>query len=192
MAEIIKCAIIADEDLFTYLKTHKEDIFKQDEKTLMHIMSRAIEIKLDHVTGDVKEQNKRLKLNYGHTIGHAIEISISVLEDVYRHGEGVSLGMVGAAYIAKNYFGLDDEVLFKHEHILKQYDLPVRVDAEKVNFDRETLIEECMANVYKDKKRKDNKLQLILHGNIGRCEIYSDIPDALIRDAFQYVTGGRK
>ena len=191
LAEIIKCAIVADRDLFAYLKTHKEDIFAQDEEALMHIMSRAIEIKLGYVNGDVREENKRLKLNYGHTLGHAIEVSTSVLEEVYRHGEGVSLGMAGAAYIAENYFGSDDKLLNDHENILRQYGLPVHLDAEKMNFDRRTLIEECMLNVYKDKKRQDNKLRIILPRDIGSCEIHSDIPDALIRKAFQYVIGGK-
>lgn len=190
LAEIIKCAIIADKNLFMYLKTQSDAVFKREEEVLRYIMSRAIEIKLEHVTGDVQEQGKRLKLNYGHTLGHAIEVSTSVLGEVYRHGEGVALGMVGATYIAHKHFGWDKEILRNHEDILRLYDLPIRVDAPSIGFDRSTLIEDCMANVYKDKKRKDSKLRFILPRDIGRCEVYSDIPDALIRDAFQYLIGG--
>ncbi len=190
LAEIIKCAIIADNSLFGYLKTKAAAIFARDEDALLHIMSRAIEIKLDHVSGDVQEQGKRLKLNYGHTIGHAIEISTSVLGEVYRHGEGVALGMVGAAYIAHKYFGQGKGILCDHEDILKVHDLPVRTDAGKIGFDRSTLVEECMLNVYKDKKRKDNKLRFILPRGIGACEVCNGIPDELIRDAFKYVIGG--
>ena len=190
LAEIIKCAIIADNSLFEYLKTQGPAIFRRDEDALLHIMSRAIEIKLDHVAGDVQEQGKRLRLNYGHTIGHAIEISTGVLGEVYRHGEGVALGMVGAAYIAHKYFDLGRDILCDHENILKIHDLPIRTDAGLIGFDRQALIEECMLNVYKDKKRKDNKLRFILPRDIGRCEVCSDIPDELIRDAFEYVIGG--
>lgn len=190
LAEVIKCAVIADNDLFEYLKMHRDAVLAREEEVLRYIMSRAIEIKLNHVTGDVQEQGKRLKLNYGHTIGHAIEGSTSVLEEVYRHGEGIALGMVGAAYLAYRHFGQSKEILCNHEDILHLYDLPIRVDAERIGFDRLTLIEECMANVYKDKKRKDNKLRFILPHDIGRCEVCSDIPDTLIQDAFQYVIGG--
>lgn len=192
LGEIIKCAIIADKDFFKYLKANNEAIFKRDEDVLMHIMSRAIEIKLDHVTGDVYEQEQRLKLNYGHTVGHAIEVSTSVLEEVYRHGEGVALGMVGAAYIADKYFGQGREILDRHEDILRLYDLPIRLNAPAIGFDSVTLIDDCMMNVYKDKKRKDNKLRFILPCDIGRCEVASDIPEALIREAFEYLIGGAK
>ena len=155
-------------------------------------MSRAIEIKLEHVSGDVQEQGKRLKLNYGHTLGHAIEISTSMLGEVYRHGEGVALGMVGAAYIACKHFGLDKQILKFHEDILRLYGLPVCVDAPGIGFDRLTLIEDCMANVNKDKKRKDGKLRFILPRQIGNCEVCSDISDSLVKDAFQYVIGGKE
>lgn len=190
LAEIIKCAIIADKGLFTYLKTQKDTIFSREEEALLYIMSRAIEIKLDHVRGDVQEQGKRLKLNYGHTLGHAIEVSTSVLEEIYRHGEGVALGMIGAAYLVCKCFSQDKEILRNHEDILRLYDLPVRVNPERIGFDRSMLIEECMKNVYKDKKRKDNKLRFILPRSIGSCEVHSNIPEALVRETFQYVIGG--
>ena len=190
LAEIIKCAIISDKDLFTYLDENHQAVFELRKDALVRIMSRAIEIKLDHVTGDVQEKSKRLKLNYGHTLGHAIEVSTAVLEEVYRHGEGVSLGMIGAAYIAQKHFGLDGRILGEHEGILKKYGLPVRVNAKSIGFDRDTLIKDCMTNVYKDKKRKDNRLRLILPRDIARCEVCSDVPDGLIREAFEYVIGG--
>ena len=98
---------------------------------LVTICSRAIEIKLDYVVGDVKEQNKRLKLNYGHTLGHAIETSTGILK-VYRHGQGVSLGMVGAALIARDYMNYNDDILHTHEEIIKKYGLPVRVESGEV------------------------------------------------------------
>src|SRR3990172_11329389 len=85
LAEIIKCSIICDRALFDYLSTHSTDILNCEESSLVTICSRAIEIKLDYVVGDVKEQNKRLKLNYGHTLGHAIETSTGIFEEVYRH-----------------------------------------------------------------------------------------------------------
>lgn len=190
LGEIIKCAIIADKDLFGYLKINSEAVLKRDEDALIHIMSRAIEIKLNHVTGDVYEQEKRLKLNYGHTLGHAIEISTSVLEEAYRHGEGVSLGMTGAAFIADKYFGDSSGILNKHEDILRLYDLPIRVDASAIGFDSVMLIDDCMINVYKDKKRKGSKLRFILACDIGKCEVCSDIPEALIRLAFQHLIKG--
>jgi len=190
LAEIIKCAIIANGDLFDYLKLNNKSILNQDEDSLLYVMLRAIEVKLDYVAGDVREQGKRLKLNYGHTMGHSVEISTDILEEVYRHGEGVSLGMMGAAFLAKNYFKQNDDIFIKHEEILQDYGLPVRVDSKKINFDRDSLLKECIKNIYKDKKRKNNKLRFVLPKKIGSCGVYADVPDALVEEAFNYLVRG--
>ncbi|MCF7907805.1 MAG: 3-dehydroquinate synthase [Candidatus Omnitrophica bacterium] len=187
LAEIIKCAIINDKELFDYLKSNSQKILDRDEDSLFNIMCRAIEIKLVHVSGDVKEKNERLKLNYGHTLGHSIEISTDVLEEIYRHGEGVSLGMVAAAFLARKYFGQGQDILDAHEEILNQYGLPTRVHAKDIGFEYKSLIEECMRNVHKDKKKKDNKLRFILPDEIGKCQVYDRVADDAIREAFVYL-----
>lgn len=187
LAEIIKCSFICDKDFFSYLKANSAQILKRQEEVLFYIMCRTIEIKLEHVTGDVKEQAKRLKLNYGHTLGHAIEISTDAFHEAYRHGEGVSLGMVAAAHLAKQYLGCDETVLRAHEEILKQYGLPVRVETEKISFDRDDLIKECVLNINKDKKKKDNKLRFVLPREIGSCQVYDDIDEDFINKTFDYI-----
>ncbi len=192
LAEIIKCAVIADEKLFRFLEENSDSILNQDdEEKILYIMSRTIEIKLDHVTKDVKEQGKRLKLNYGHTLGHSIEVATFVLEELYRHGEGVSLGMTGAAYIAEKYFKTDGEILSRHENILRKYNLPVRVNIKDTNFEYDTLLNDCMSIVNKDKKRKNNKLRFVLCEEIGKCGVYNDISESLTRDAFKYLIGAQ-
>lgn len=187
LAEIIKCAVICDIELFDYLLNNHELIIRRYEETLLNAVYRAIEIKLEHVSDDVKEQGKRLKLNYGHTLGHAIEVSTGHFEEVYRHGEGVSLGMVGAAYIAKEYFAHGDEVLARHEEILERFGLPIRVYSKKVGFERFKLYKDCLRNIMKDKKRKNSKLRFILPRYIGKCEVNDDIPEELIEGAFDYL-----
>mgnify|MGYP001574701557 CR=1 FL=1 len=187
LAEIIKCSIICDKELFDYISMHNREILSLQDDALLKIIYRAIEIKLDHVKDDVKEQGKRLKLNYGHTLGHAIETSTGVFEEVYRHGEGVSLGMVGAAYIAREHFKQGDGVIDRHEELLARYGLPVRVNSGDIGFEREKLLSECLRNILKDKKRKGNKLRFILPQAIGKCEIYTDIPDEFIQRAFDYL-----
>ncbi|MBI5402014.1 MAG: 3-dehydroquinate synthase [Ignavibacteriae bacterium] len=187
LAEIIKCSIICDKELFNYLNENYSEVMSREDAVLLEICSRAIEIKLDHVKDDVKEQNKRLKLNYGHTLGHAIETSTGIFEEVYRHGEGVSLGMVGAAYIAIGHFNQGDGVINRHEEILQRYGLPVRVESGSIGFGREKLIRECLRNILKDKKRKGNKLRFILPVSIGKCEVFNNIDDKLIEGAFDYL-----
>lgn len=187
LAEIIKCAVICDAELFDYLMTNSKRILGLEEEALLKIFYRAIEIKLDHVTNDVKEQSKRLKLNYGHTLGHAVEISTGVFDEIYRHGEGVSLGMVGASHIAREYYGHGDEIIGRHEEVLKRYGLPVSVETSRFGFEKTELREECLRNIFKDKKRKGNKLRFILPREIGNTEIVNDISDELIENAFHYI-----
>lgn len=187
LAEIIKCSIICDGDLFDYMNRHDREILERDESSLLHIFSRAIEIKLDHVSGDVNEQGKRLRLNYGHTLGHAVEVSTGTFEEVYRHGEGVALGMIGVAHIAKDYFKQNSDVLRQHEEILQKYSLPVCVESGRIGFEGKKLRGECLRNILKDKKRKSGKLRFILPLGIGQCNIHTDIPDELISNAFDYL-----
>lgn len=187
LVEAIKCAIIFDEKLFDFMNTDSSAILLRNEDALLEICCRAIEIKLDHVTGDVREQGKRLKLNYGHTLGHAIETSTGVFEEVYRHGEGVSLGMVGAAYIAREHINFNGKILSKHEEILRKYNLPIKVESSKAGFEKSKLLNECMRIIWKDKKKMGNKLRFILPLEIGRCEIYDNIPDELIKRAYDFL-----
>ncbi len=187
LAEIIKCAIISDKELFQYLNSNVQAILGRKEKELLHIICQTIKIKIDHVSGDVHEQNKRLKLNYGHTMGHSIEISTDLSKEVYRHGEGVSLGMVGVAFIAEKYFPKSSDILDQHEAILTKYNLPITVDTKKIKFKRKHLIEECLKNIYKDKKKKNNQLRFVLTEKIGQSRVYSDIPEKYIIDSFNYL-----
>jgi len=188
LAEIIKCSIICDRNLFDFLHQNSDAILNLKMDPLLKIMYRAIEIKLDHVRDDVTEQNKRLKLNYGHTLGHAIETSTGIFEEIYRHGEGVSLGMVGVAHVARDYFRHGDVILEQHEDILRKYGLPVRVESARIGFERNKLLMEFIRIIMKDKKRKGKKLRFILPEEIGRCGIYSDVPDEFITRAFEYLT----
>jgi len=187
ISEIIKCAIICRRELFDFLFENYENVLNHDEEALLRAMYGAIEVKLFHVTDDVKEQNKRLKLNYGHTMGHAIETATGIFEENYRHGEGVALGMVGAAHLAQDYFSIGNHIVLQHEEILHRYRLPKRVESNKIGFDRDKLINECLRIIYKDKKRKEGKLRFILPTKIGSSEIYNDISEEYIKRACEYL-----
>lgn len=189
LAEIIKCAVIADKGLFDFLDANSGAVLRREEEALLKIVYRAIEIKLDHVRDDVKEQNTRLKLNYGHTMGHAVEISTGTFEEVYRHGEGVAIGMVGAAHIVRVFLKQGDEILKRHEAIVGKYGLPIKCASGAIGFDADALKKECLINIFKDKKKKDARLRFILPVEIGRCEVYAGIPDDMIKNAFDYIIG---
>lgn len=188
LAEVIKCGLIADESFFRFLKENSRLIATRDEKSVVHFISRALEIKIDHVKGDTREGGKRLLLNYGHTLGHAIEVSTERHgQELFRHGEGVAIGTMAVAFIAEKLFGLDPSLYKDIEALFTLYGLPTFMDSAEHGFDREQLLSACKRNVLKDKKRKDNALRLILVDSIGSASVLSDIPFHLVEEAFDHV-----
>lgn len=188
LAEVIKCAIINDANFFQYLETNKDVILKKDDEVMMDFIIKTIQIKIDHVNGDLREGGKRLLLNYGHTLGHAIEISTEKNhQEQLRHGEGVAVGIIAVAYIAQKYLNLQEDLLSRYEDILELFDLPIHISASKLGFQRNRLLQTCFANVQKDKKRLNNNIRLILSSEIGSAKVYEDVSFELIKEAFEYV-----
>ena len=98
LAEVVKHGIILDKDFFFYIKENWEAILKRDTEVLKKLIRRSCEIKAEIVERDFREQGLRMKLNFGHTIGHAIEAASGLGQ--IRHGEAISTGMVLAMSIS--------------------------------------------------------------------------------------------
>lgn len=185
LAEVIKCALIADVDLIDYLNKHRAEILNNETVNIVHCIRRAIEIKVDHVRNDVKECGKRLLLNYGHTLGHAIETATHTEKsETFRHGEGVSLGISAVLSISHSYLGLDVEVADEVRSLLESFMLPVSFSASEHGYDRLELIDLCMKLVLKDKKRKDNQLRFVLIDRLGHADVHTGISSEQIQLAF--------
>jgi 3-dehydroquinate synthase len=188
LAEVIKCAVIADSDFLEYLEVNREKILQRDSDSLIYCMRRTIEIKVEHVCNDIREDNKRLLLNYGHTLGHAIEMATQTDNgELFRHGEGVSLGIVAVLSVAQSYLNTLKVVGKKVQLLLQSYKLPISFSASEFGFERNDLIDSCMKLMLKDKKRKEGQLRFILVDEIGRAKVYNDILDEFILKAFQKV-----
>lgn len=189
LAEVIKCAIINDRDFYYYILNESQKILSRNHEDVIKFISETIQIKIRHVQGDVKEGGKRLLLNFGHTLGHAVEIS-TVDKDNHeqlRHGEGVSIGIMAVSYIAESYLGVDKSVSESFDRIFDIYGLPRKVIASKFGFERDKLINSCIKNVVKDKKRINNNLRLILASEIGKASVYNDVPFSIVEDAFHRI-----
>jgi 3-dehydroquinate synthase len=188
MAEVIKCAIIHDKDFFEFLEKNTNKILEREEKSVKDFISKTIKIKIFHVKGDIREGNKRLLLNYGHTLGHAIEISTTTNhQEFYRHGEGVSIGIMAVAFIAQKHLTKSSKLYERYQKIFQIYQLPTAVVPSKVGKSREEILRRCLRNVQKDKKRRCNHLRLILASELGSASVYSDVPFKLIEEAFNHI-----
>lgn len=188
LAEVIKCAVISDRNFADYLEEHSEKILQRDLAYLVYCMKRTIEIKVDHVCNDIREGGKRLLLNYGHTLGHAIEMSTQTDNgETFRHGEGVSLGIVAVLSVAQSYLKTSEVISNKVRALLQLYKLPISFSASEFGFERNDLIDSCMKLMLKDKKRKEGQLRFILVDEIGHAGVHSGISDKFILKAFQQV-----
>ena len=122
LAEVIKYGMIADKEFFHYLEHHVEGIQAHSDEVMSHIIRRCCEIKADVVAGDERESGRRRILNYGHTVGHALEAWGHYRK--WIHGEAVGLGMVQEASMAQ-YLGLcDKEVVEQQDELIKRVGLP--------------------------------------------------------------------
>jgi 3-dehydroquinate synthase len=185
LAEVVKCGVISDERLLVYLENNAQALRKRDPEAVVHCISGALKTKIEHVSGDTKEGGKRLLLNYGHTLGHAIEMStLSAEEELLRHGEGVALGMTAVAIIAEDYLNAPMGLKERVESLLALYDLPTYFECSSYGLRREDVLKNCKENINKDKKRKNNHLRLILSERHGQAAVHEDVPAEFINSAF--------
>lgn len=173
MAELIKHGIIRDDDLLEWLRANMDKMMGRDIQSLTNAIARSCEIKAEVVSQDEKEQGLRAILNFGHTVGHAIE-SISGY-GVLSHGEAVSIGMVAEAYIAQ-LRGLIEENYVNHmKEILISAGLPVTIPG----LDMDQLIE-LMRH---DKKNTQGNIVFVLPTAPGEVDVFRDVTEETIKRA---------
>jgi 3-dehydroquinate synthase len=157
--EIIKYACIGADHIKKILENSKIDNLDQ-LGTLIHY---SLKEKERFVRDDISETASRLYLNFGHTIGHAIEFStIFDGEETLRHGEGVALGMLAIFKICVKLGFLEQMHIDSLKQMLIKYGLPIDINSQNYGIDRCYLIERIVDLCFKDKKRVMNELRLIL------------------------------
>ena len=178
LAEVIKYGIISDGKFFEYLEQNKENILARDVEVLTQIIKRCCEIKAEVVSADEKEIGLRRILNFGHTIGHAVETVASYGK--YSHGEAVAIGMVGAALIS---FALG-KILFNDVARLKDL-----LDAfEIATYCKDCDAEEIYKVTFRDKKNIDGKINWVLMRRFGDVEITDEVLVSEVKKAIGLLT----
>ena len=179
-AEIIKHGLILDSELLEWLEINRADLIneKPDTGLLKRITARSTYLKSLVVSADPHEEELRAILNYGHTVGHAIETVTNY--EQWMHGEAVSVGMTAAGQIARELGLMELNLLERQTDLLRDFGLPI--SAPGLNPDA---IIEAMS---RDKKVVDGKARFVFVTEIGKTIIHADVPDTLIRDAVRRVT----
>lgn len=163
LSEVIKYGFICNKDFFNYIETNKKGILERESDKLFHIVSECVKIKGSIVEEDEFDKDKRLILNFGHTIGHGIEIASNFK---FTHGEAISLGMVIESYIALKLNLIDEKTYYKLISILSFFALPVKYTID---------IENILVYIKNDKKKTSNHIKFILPSKIGSAIIIDNL-----------------
>ncbi|MFH0768145.1 MAG: 3-dehydroquinate synthase [Chloroflexota bacterium] len=169
LAEVIKYGVICDEELFAYLEENLELIRALDNKALETIVFRSAKIKAELVEKDERDFGLRNILNYGHTVGHAIE---SVSDFKVSHGKAVAIGMVVAARISNKLGILAENDAARIRNVIARADLPTKIPG----FEPSRLIQ-AMGH---DKKTLQGKIRFVLPESIGNASINDEVNLPLI------------
>jgi 3-dehydroquinate synthase len=164
-AEIVKAGFIADPRILELIEADPALAIDTESAVFEELLARAIAVKARVVGDDFMEMGLREILNYGHTLGHAIEHAERYQ---WRHGVAVSIGMVFAAELSRIVAGLDDDSVNRHRSILSSLGLPITYPADRWR----TLL----ATMQKDKKARGGVLRFVVLDAIGKPRVLA-IPD---------------
>lgn len=170
LAEIIKYGIIEDDKMFALLEENMDAIQSRDPAYLLKIIETCCRIKKSIVEIDEREQGLRRILNFGHTVGHALE---AVSGYALSHGEGVALGMIAAARLSAKMHYLADDELKRIESVIAKAGLPTKIPPA---FAPQAVI----GRLKTDKKKKDGVIHFVLIKKIGMPFVNGGIPDEMI------------
>jgi len=168
MAEVIKCGFIAD---YQILNLVQEDVLDYSQ-----LIYRATKVKSKVVSKDFKESKLREILNYGHTLGHAIEKDCKYK---LRHGEAVSIGMVFAAELSHELSGLSEDAVLLHRELLKNFNLPINYPRSRWK-NLSTLL-------LMDKKVKKSRVRFIGLSKIGKPVWLEDVSSSLLAKVYERI-----
>ena len=178
-AEAIKHGLILDAGLFQTFEEQGEQLMALEPEMTTDAVRRSMAIKARVVSEDERETTGyRMLLNYGHTIGHALEAATEYGQ--FLHGEAVSIGMMGAAMIGQRMGVTPPEVVKRQEAVLRRFNLPLAcpgVDLER--------IEAAMAL---DKKADGKSIRWVLLEGVGWAVLRDDVPQELVRQVLRELT----
>ena len=175
-AEVVKCGFISDTKILDFIESDLSAATDPSSSVFLDLVTRAIKVKAMVVEQDFREQGLREILNYGHTLGHAIELAERYK---WRHGAAVSIGMVFAAELALLNGRLGSDEVQRHRNILTSLGLPVSYASEKWP--------QLLANMRIDKKARAGNLRFVVLDEIGKPNIMLSPTDEILFTAFQEI-----
>lgn len=175
--ESLKCGVIRDSKLFDFMTRQREKILAHDRRAVERVILDSVRVKAIVVGADERESGLRRILNFGHTIGHALEAATSYTQ--LLHGEAIAWGMLAATTIARDAGFCTPRIAERITTGLAAYGQPPRA---KVSAD------DVLALLKSDKKSVAGQVHWVLPEHIGRVAISSDVPENVVRAAVEGIT----
>ena len=174
--EALKCGVIRDRRLFEFMSTRAQKILARDPKSVERVICDSVRVKAGVVSADEKESGLRRILNFGHTVGHALEAATDY--SYFLHGEAVAWGMIAAAAIARDAGLCRAETAEQIRELVLAYGPLPPVSCH---------VEEVVARLQSDKKTIAGSVHFVLPQRIGRVQISSDVPASIVRAAVEMI-----
>ncbi len=177
LSEIIKCGVISDKKIFEFLEHNYAKVLRRETRALEHVITHSAGIKARVVEKDeFDRKGLRAILNYGHTVGHAVEAASSY-SGAYDHGQAVSIGMVVAARIAEKLKLLSARDALRIESLIERCGLPTRIKGLKFS-----VIHDALTH---DKKFVNGRARMVLPIGIGRVKVVDNVPERIIKEVLK-------
>jgi len=177
LAEVVKAGFIADGEILNQMRGKSLDSIRGDQSCVLDIVTRAISVKAKVVSEDFKESFAREALNYGHTLGHAIELESKFS---IRHGECVSIGMAFMAHLQSALGLISPQLAQDHLDILQGLGLPTTY--------KRSSWPTLLANMSLDKKSRGKSLRFVTITSIGKTDRLENPEEALLLAAYEKVS----
>lgn len=174
LAEVVKCGFIRDEKILELIEEHPDQAQDTTSAVFMELVRRAVAVKAAVVGDDFFEAGQREILNYGHTLGHAIEHAERYQ---WRHGAAISIGMVFAAELSRLVAHLGDDQVDRHRTILGSLGLPL--DYPQARWSG------LLASMRKDKKSRGGVLRFVVLDGVGKPRVLAIADDSVLFAAYQ-------
>jgi 3-dehydroquinate synthase len=174
--ESLKCGIIGDPELFMLFEDRRREILDRDPVVLEKVIADSVRLKASVVSADEREGGLRQILNLGHTIGHALEVETRYTQ--LLHGEAVAWGIIAATHIAVSTGKLDSATAGRISSSVLGFGRLPRLQFETTNI---------LKRLRSDKKTRHGVVHFILPRKIGKVEITTDVPEAIVRKAIDEV-----
>jgi len=174
MAEVVKCGFISDPTILDVLEANPEEALDTASEVFVELVKRAVAVKAEVVGDDFRESGLREILNYGHTLGHAIEHAERYQ---WRHGAAISIGMVFAAELSRMVANLSNEDVERHRRILGGLGLPLDYPQGRWR----TLL----ATMQKDKKARGGVVRFVVLDAPGKPRVLAIPDESVLFAAYQ-------